>query len=236
MGLLPPCPCCATPPGAPPAGGAPAGAKRRPAWAQRLFATLTSWTDAGNERLLGDRKRALLSGLSGDVVELGPGTGANLHHFGPGVHWTGVEPNPYMHPHLRQRAEQLGLRLDLRVGTAEHTGLPDGSADAVVATLVLCSVEDVPGALAEVRRLLRPGGRFVFLEHVAAPEGTTLRRTQRLVQPLWSIIADGCHPDRETWADLEGAGFAALRYDRFRIETPAPMAFTSPAIAGTAST
>ena len=55
------------------------------------------------------------------------------------------------------------------------------------------------------------------------------------MQPLWSVIADGCHPDRETWADLEGAGFAALRYDRFRIEVPAPMAFMSPAIAGTAS-
>jgi ubiquinone/menaquinone biosynthesis C-methylase UbiE len=137
-----------------------------------------------------------------------------------------------MHPRLRERGEQLGLRLQIRAGTAERTGLPDASADAVVATLVLCSVQDVPAALAETRRLLRPGGRFVFLEHVAAPEGTGLRRTQRLVRPLWSAIADGCHPDRETWTFLESAGFAALRYDRFRIETP--MAFLSPAIAGTA--
>jgi SAM-dependent methyltransferase len=235
MNLLPTCLCCATPPGGAPPDSAPAAGRRRPAWAQRLSATLTSWSDAGNERLLGDRKRALLGALTGDVVELGPGTGANLPHFGPGVRWTGVEPNPYMHPHLHERAERLGLPLDLRPGTAERTGLADRSADAVVATLVLCSVQDVPATLAEVRRLLRPGGRFVFLEHVAAPEGTSLRRTQRLVRPLWGAIADGCHPDRETWADLEGAGFAALRYERFRIEAPSLMAFLSPAIAGTAS-
>jgi hypothetical protein len=119
--------------------------------------------------------------------------------------------------------------------------LPDRSADAVVVTLVLCSVEDIRAALTEVRHLLRPGGRFVFLEHVAAPAGTRLRRAQGLVRPAWRVIAghviaDGCHPDGETWADVDGAGFAAVHYERFRMTVPPPLAFVSPAIAGTART
>jgi SAM-dependent methyltransferase len=217
-------------------GGPPCGAAtgRRPAWAQRLFAALTAAGDAGSDRLLGARKRTLLGGLSGDVVELGPGTGANLPYFPSGVRWTGVEPNPYMHPRLRAKAERLGTAIALQPGTAESTGLPHGVADAVVATLVLCSVGDVRAALSEARRLLRPGGRFVFLEHVAAPAGTGLRRVQRAVRPLWSALADGCHPDRETWAAIESAGFSGLRYERFRIDVPPPLAFLSPAIAGSA--
>jgi SAM-dependent methyltransferase len=229
MVTTPMCPCCGGP--APDSGWT---GRRRPAWAQRLAARVTAWTEAANNRTLGPRKRALLADLTGDVVQVGPGTGSNLPYFSPGVRWTGVEPNPYMGPHLRAKAEQLGLALDLRTGTAERTGLPDGSADAVVATLVLCTVQDVRAALAEVRRLLRPGGRFVFLEHVAAPAGTRLRRVQELVRPAWGIIADGCRPDRETWADLDGAGFAAVHYERFRIALPPPCAFISPAIAGTA--
>jgi len=218
-------------------GGPPCGARTgrgRPAWAQRLFAAATAASDAANERRLGARKRDLLGGLGGHVVELGPGTGVNLPYFPPGVRWTGVEPNPYMEARLRQRAAGLGMAVALQPGTAECTGLPAGAADAVVATLVLCSVEDVRAALAEVRRLLRPGGRFVFLEHVAAPAGTGLRRAQGAVRPLWAALADGCHPDRETGTEIERAGFSGLRYDRFRIDVPAPLAFLSPAIAGTA--
>ena len=217
-------------------GGSPCGAAagRRPAWAQRLFAALTAAGDAGNDRLLGERKRALLGDLGGDVVELGPGTGVNLPYFRSDVRWTGVEPNPYMHPRLREKAGRLGRAIALHPGTAECTGLAHGVADAVVATLVLCSVGDVRAALSEVQRLLRPGGRFVFLEHVAAPAGTGLRRAQRAVRPLWAALADGCHPDRETWTAIESAGFSGLRYDRFRIDVPPPLAFLSPAIAGSA--
>jgi SAM-dependent methyltransferase len=217
-------------------GGPPCGAAagRRPAWAQRLFAALTAAGDAGNDRLLGTRKRALLGDLGGDVVELGPGTGVNLPYFRSDVRWTGVEPNPYMHPRLREKAGRLGRSIVLHPGTAECTGLAHGVADAVVATLVLCTVGDVRAALSEVRRLLRPGGRFVFLEHVAAPAGTGLRRAQGAVRPLWAALADGCHPDRETWTAIESAGFSGLRYDRFRIDVPPPLAFLSPAIAGSA--
>jgi ubiquinone/menaquinone biosynthesis C-methylase UbiE len=205
----------------------------RPAWLQRLFARITAATDAANNRLLGERKRPLLGGLAGHVVEIGPGAGANLGYFQPGVRWTGIEPNPYVHRYLRAKAARLGLDVDLREGTAEQTGLPAASADAVVATLVLCSVTDVAATLREARRVLKPGGRFVFVEHVAAPRGTGARRLQDWICPVWRVVADGCHPNRETWVDLERAGFAALDYERFRMAMP--IVFLAPAIAGTAT-
>jgi ubiquinone/menaquinone biosynthesis C-methylase UbiE len=194
---------------------------------------VTASSDEANNRLLGERKRALFAGLAGDVLEIGPGTGANLPFLPAGVRWVGVEPNPYMRRYLRRKAEQLGLAADLRAGSAERLDVPDGSVDTVICTLVLCSVHDVAGALREVQRVLRPGGRFVFIEHVAAPAGTRLRTVQRLVRPLWRFIADGCTPDRETWVALERAGFASVRYQRFRMDVPLP--FVSPAIAGTAT-
>ena len=187
---------------------------------QRLFAWLLAAGSGPYERAMADRKRALLGGLTGTVVEVGPGTGANLRHFGSGVRWIGLEPNPHMHGRLRAEAARLGLSVDLWLGTAAATGLPDASADAVVSTLVLCSVPDVEAVLQEILRVLRPGGRFVFVEHVAAPRGTARRRLQRAVRPVWGAVADGCRPDRETEAAVRRAGFAAVHVERF--EGPAP--------------
>lgn len=228
------CPCCGgVLCGAPGNGAGFAPKDRRPVWVKRLFARLTASTDAANNRLLGERKRALLGGLTGHVVEIGPGAGANLEFFPPGVRWTGIEPNPFMHRYLQEKAGRLGLEVGLRQGTAEQTGLPDGSADAMVATLVLCSVTDVAATLREVQRVLRPGGQFVFVEHVAAPRGTGTRRVQDWIRPVWNFVADGCNPNRETWVYLERAGFDALSYERFRVDVP--LAFIAPAIAGTAT-
>src|SRR5439155_26769491 len=133
------------------------------------------------------RKRALLGTLHGTVLEIGPGTGANLPYYPPDIQWVGVEPNPYMHPYLQKEAGRRGLRADLRTGVAERLPLPDESVDAVVSTLALCSVADLPQVLREVRRVLRPGGRFIFIEHVASPPGTRLRRLQNLVRPVWQL-------------------------------------------------
>lgn len=183
--------------------------------------------------MLGARKQALFAGLVGDVLEIGPGTGANLPLLPSGVRWTGVEPNEYMHAYLQNKASDLGRAADLRAGNAERLDMPDQSVDAVIGTLVLCSVVDVAATLREVRRVLRPGGRFVFLEHVAAPRGTITRRVQRAIRPLWQFVADGCTPDRETWTAIEQAGFAQVRYERFKIDLP--LAFLAPAIAGDAT-
>lgn len=165
-------------------------------------------------------KRELLGGLEGTVLELGPGTGANLAYYGSRVRLIGVEPNPHMHPYLRREAAQRGRPIEIRHGRAERLDLADASVDAVVATLVLCSVDDPEAALAEVRRVLKPGGRFVFLEHVAAPPGTWRRRLQRAVQPVWTFLGEGCRPDRETWLAIGRAGFREVTAEHFELPVP----------------
>jgi ubiquinone/menaquinone biosynthesis C-methylase UbiE len=197
---------------------------------KRLHAHLLSVGCRGYERSVEAHKRRLLAPLAGTVVEIGPGAGANLRFYGAGVRWVGIEPNPWAHDYLREEAARVGLAAELRAGTAEALPLPDASADAVVSTLVLCTVRDVARALAEVRRVLRPGGRFVFMEHVAAPPRTRTRVAQRLVRPVWPLFADGCHPDRDTERAIGDAGFARVELTRFR----APMPVIGPHIAGVA--
>lgn len=141
-----------------------------------------------------------------------------------------MEPNAFMKPHLAREAQRLGVAIELRPGTAENLPAEDGSVDFVVSTLVLCSVVDQERALEEVLRVLKPGGRFLFVEHVAARHGTLLRRIQGLVKPLWRRMGDGCHPDRETRTALERAGFAALEVEEFS----APLPIVRPHIAGAA--
>jgi len=214
--------------------GAPLAPPGRRGWTRRLFAWLTATGDETSHRLYGRRKQALLGDVRGTVVELGPGTGANLRYYRPDVRWIGIEPNLYMHPYLRRRAAHLDMNADLRVGIAETLNLPEQSVDAVVSTLVLCSVDDVAATLREVQRVLKPGGRFVFVEHVAAPQGTPLCRAQQLTRPVWRRCVDGCHPDRETWRSLEAAGFSHLDYERFDVALPIPI--VRPHIAGMAVT
>ncbi|HEY3109294.1 MAG TPA: methyltransferase domain-containing protein [Chloroflexota bacterium] len=199
---------------------------------KRLFAALLARATRWHEPLLADRKRALLGDLRGRVLEIGPGTGVNLAYLPDGVTWIGVEPNAYLRERLRARAAaRPGLVAEVRAGTAERLPVPDRSVDAVVSTLVLCSVPDPGAALREVRRVLRPGGRFVFVEHVGAPPGTWLRRLQRAVRPIWSAVADGCHPDRDTLEAVERAGFADVRAERFRVSA----GLAAPHVAGTAT-
>lgn len=184
--------------------------RRSPDLAARLFAWGHARSDAFLERHYAEDRRRLLAGLQGRVLELGPGTGNNLPHYPQDVSWVGVEPNVHMHRRIRARAEALRRRVELHLGSAEALPFPAESFDAVVATLVLCSVDDADRVLREVRRVLRPGGRFLFLEHVGAPRSSGLRLLQELVAPLWSSLGHGCRPDRDTGAALERAGFAVL--------------------------
>ncbi|MBW4685702.1 MAG: class I SAM-dependent methyltransferase [Komarekiella atlantica HA4396-MV6] len=205
--------------------------KGSPDWYKRLFAWMMAHGNAKYEEEIADRKRALFAQLHGNVLEIGPGTGPNLSYYPSDIHWIGIEPNPFMHPYLQQEAERLGLDIDLRSGPAEHLEVEDNSMDAVVSTLVLCSVNNLAAVLQEVIRVLKPGGRFFFLEHVAAPQGTMLRWIQHGIKPLWKTLGDGCHPDRETWLALENAGFEQVDYQHFRANLPA---IVSPQIIGIA--
>lgn len=198
----------------------------------RVFAFALPKVNARYERWIAARKRSLLGHLRGVVLEIGPGAGVNLHHYDPSVHWIGVEPNPYMRNYLRREAERCCLQLDLRTGMAEQLELADESMDAVVCTLVLCSVANVSQVLKEIRRVLKPGTPFVFVEHVAAPHGTWMRRFQEWLKRPMVCFAAGCHPNRETWAAIEDAGFSKVKLDHFRAPTAVPI--LSPHIAGVA--
>lgn len=182
--------------------------------------------------VLSDRKRTLFGALRGTVLELGPGTGTSLRFFDPSVQWIGVEPNPAMRELLRREADRLGRRIDLRDGRAEQTGMPDASVDAVVSSLVMCGVPDVDATLAEVLRVLRPGGTFAVLEHVAAPPGTALRAVQHACSRPWRLMFDGCHPDRDTGVSIERAGFVDIALER--IDGPVPIPIVRPHVIGTA--
>ncbi len=187
---------------------------------QRLQAWILTHACPVYEKSVAPYKRALLGELSGSILEIGPGTGVNLAYYPQTVRWIGIEPNPILHAHLRAAIAQKNLLADLRYGRAESLDVPDASLDAVVSTLVLCTVRDVPATLREILRVLRPGGRFVFIEHVAAPPATFTRRLQRFVKPVWRYFGDGCHPDRETWKSIAAAGFSSLHLDHFRVPSP----------------
>jgi ubiquinone/menaquinone biosynthesis C-methylase UbiE len=198
---------------------------------KRLFAWMMAQSDAEYDKFVGDRKKSLFANLQGNVLEIGPGTGVNLSYFPKDIHWIGIEPNPYMHPYLRKEAEKQGLDIDLRIGTAEHIDAEDNSMDVVISTLVLCSVPDLTNTLQEILRVLKPGGSFLFIEHVAAPHKTFLRQLQSGIRPIWKFLGDGCNPDRETWVALENAGFTSLNYEHFK----APIPIASPHIMGVAT-
>ncbi len=204
---------------------------------RRLFAWSLGHADDAQHRLYADRKRRLFQEIEGRggrppaVVEIGAGTGLNAAFLPAGCRWIVVEPNVHFHGRIRQAARDHRLDLDLRSGVAERLPVADAQADAVVSTLVLCSVADVGRALAEARRVLRPGGRFVFVEHVAAPEDSTLRMVQRVVRRPWGWVADGCRPDQDTGRQIREAGFSDLQLESFR----ADLAVVSPHIAGVAT-
>lgn len=211
-------------------GRCPGGVFLRGTWRQRLFACGCARCAGRYEQKLRPRKTQLFSSLRGNVLEIGPGAGANFPLFPKNIHWVGIDPNPAMRHYLLSRAAAVGIGADLRLGTAEQIDAASDSVDFVVSTLVLCSVPSVSQVLLEVRRVLKWGGSLLFVEHVAAPRGTARRRMQWLLRPAFRFCGDGCHPDRETWVNLEQAGFAELDLERFTVQTPVGL----PHIAGRA--
>ncbi len=186
------------------------------------------------EREVSPLRSELLAGLHGRVLEVGAGNGSSFAHYPNGVtEVVAVEPERY----LRVRAELAGsgapVRVSVHDGLAETLPAQTASFDAAVASLVLCSVADPALALAELRRVLRPGGELRFFEHVRSE-----RRRKSTIQLLldrsgiWSLIAGDCHPARETVAMIEAAGF---RVERLRsLDLGPPWLITNPTVLGSA--
>lgn len=174
----------------------------------RRFAAAWDWL-ARHESARERRLRARIVGQAeGRVLEIGYGVGSNWPHLPPGVEYVGIEPDPYM----RERATRHippAAQLDLRDGDAQALEFPDASFDTVIGTLVLCTIPDPGRALTEIRRVLRPGGRLLFWEHINA-RARPGRLVLGAVAPLWSRIGGGCHPNRDTLETIAAAGFEII--------------------------
>jgi ubiquinone/menaquinone biosynthesis C-methylase UbiE len=187
---------------------------------------------AVEEACLASWRREVLSRASGEVLEIGAGTGANLASYPPAVRRVVLaEPDRHMRAVLERRAA-TEPRAELSEATAESLPFQTGHFDFVVSTLVLCSVADLPRALGEIWRVLRPGGALLFIEHVAAHPGTRRRRWQGWVEPFWKRFSSNCHLTRETAAALVGAGFRLDPLVRESMRKAAPL--VRPTIRGAA--
>jgi ubiquinone/menaquinone biosynthesis C-methylase UbiE len=164
-----------------------------------------------------EHRDRLLQDLSGRVVEVGAGNGLNFVHYPATVtEVIAIEPEPTLRTLAEQAAAEAPVPVTVRAGTADALPLADGEMHAAVASLVLCSVPDQASALAELRRVLRPGGELRFYEHVIArcqPTRAILQIADR--SGLWPALAGGCHPARDTGATIEATGFTIERCERF---------------------
>ena len=185
-------------------------------------------------RGLRDARKGLVSQAKGRVVEIGAGTGLNLEHYSGEIsELVLTEPDAHMAAKLRQRAKALSLDTSVLEAPAERLPLDDASADTVVSTLVLCTVKDLSLALAEIARVLRPSGTFLFAEHVRSASPRAARWQDRLNTP-WSWYACGCQCNRDTVSAIEAAPFqiSDIRHDRLRWISP----LLRPLVVGAAAT
>jgi ubiquinone/menaquinone biosynthesis C-methylase UbiE len=194
---------------------------RHPLYA-RFYARLAPAEDRAG---VAEHRRELVAGLRGRVLELGAGTGLSFRHYPPEVErLIAVEPEPTMRAKAQEAARGLALDVQLVDGTADALPAADASVDAAVVSQVLCSVPDQARALAELRRVLRPGGELRFYEHVVA-DGSWGRRAQRALDAtVWPRLMGGCHLTRDTAAAIAAAGFEmrAVRRLTFGLSPAAP--------------
>ena len=164
-------------------------------------------------------KQAAFSGIerSSTILEIGAGTGANLHHLPSDAHLYALEPGLRMHDRLRRRCAAVGVEVTILASGAESIPLPDASVDEVICSLVLCTTPDPGRVLAEVRRVLKPGGRFRFVEHVASPRRGIRALVQQAIRRPWGWLFEGCDPHRHTPDTIQQAGFADVRLERRKL-------------------
>ncbi len=181
-----------------------------------IFNVLSGYMDY----IFGKSKRALFKNHPETVVEIGAGTGANMRYLKKGTKLIAIEPNIHMHTNLKRSADKYGIHLEIKTLTGENIDLPDNSCDFVASTLVLCTVHHPVACVHQIKRILKPSGVFVFLEHVRAKENTILAFIQNIIHKPWHWFFEGCHTNRDTEALLEQAGFSALSMEKYHAYSP----------------
>jgi ubiquinone/menaquinone biosynthesis C-methylase UbiE len=185
-------------------------------YSRHIFPRLCDWS-MRNPRIERLRKETL-SGVRGEILEVGFGTGLNLEHYPEHVHHlTAVDPGEGMSRLARRRIERSEINVDLRVQTAEELPFEDGQFDCVVSTWTLCSIQDARRAVLEISRVLKPGGRFLYMEHGLSDEAS-VQRWQRRLTPLQKRIAGGCRLDVDIEALVRSGAFGEVNIERFLLD------------------
>jgi ubiquinone/menaquinone biosynthesis C-methylase UbiE len=171
------------------------------------------------EREIGSYRERLLACLSGRVVEVGAGNGANFRHYPRTVEEVvAVEPEPYLREKAELAAREAPVHVRVVGGVAGELPLESGSVDAAVSSLVLCTIPDGPGALAEMRRVLKPAGELRFMEHVRSDQPRKARAQLMSDRSgIWPLLGGGCHCSRDTVSSIEAAGYSIERIDSFSL-------------------
>jgi ubiquinone/menaquinone biosynthesis C-methylase UbiE len=185
-------------------------------WGRFFSSMYDRLMSSAEEAGMREMRRELLAGAAGRTLEVGAGTGLNLDLYPEAVtELVLVEPDPHMTKRLRAKLAASGRNATVLEAPAEAIPVEDASFDCIVSTLVLCTVPDPGAATVELRRLLRPEGRLLFIEHVRAEDPGLARWQDRLERP-WRFLGDGCHCNRDTLATLRAGG---LRTDRVEHDT-----------------
>lgn len=183
---------------------------------------------------MAEHRRELLAGSSGRAIEIGAGTGANFAHYPEGIREiVAVEPEPYLRARAASAATDATAPVRVVDAVADELPFEDASFDIAVSSLVLCSVTDQPAALAELHRVLRPGGELRFYEHVRA-EDRRLASAQHALDVVWPYLGGGCHASRDTLQAIADTGFAIERIRRFVFRPCLLAAPTAPHVLGVA--
>lgn len=181
----------------------------------RLFAAFYERVSIAADRKGNAARRARLVGdLRGQILEIGVGNGLNLAHYRAVDRLTALEPDPYMRRRLAPRVAAVAFPVAVLPISAEKLPFPDETLDAVVVSLVLCSVRDPERVLSEIHRVLKPGGELRFLEHVRG--AGVLGYLRDAITPLWRRLGAGCHPNRNTEAMIRAAGFDLVEIERYQ--------------------
>jgi len=181
-----------------------------------IFKILSGYMDY----LFGKSKKDLFENHSETVIEIGSGAGANMRYLRKGTKLIAIEPNIHMHTNLKKSADKYGIDLEIKTLIGESIDLPDNSCDFVISTLVLCTIENPIQCINQIKRILKPSGVFVFIEHVKADDNSILAFIQKLVHKPWHWFFEGCNTNRDTKSLLESSGFSSLELENYNLYSP----------------